>query len=105
MKPCTIEGAPDLPVEVLSPSTQSKDRVKKKLKHAEVGTAHLWFIDSRDVLLEEWVLDAATKTYLEGAMLGGREQAFEPALFPDLSLPLSEIYRDVDLDEAGAAEA
>ena len=43
-----IEGAPDLVIEVLSPSTRRKDISVKVNKYAETGVRELWLVDPRD---------------------------------------------------------
>lgn len=40
-----VEVAPDLVVEVSSPSTRSHDLVRKRGVYAEFGVAELWFVD------------------------------------------------------------
>jgi len=40
-----IEGAPDLVVEILSPSTAAHDRATKLGLYAEAGVSEVWFID------------------------------------------------------------
>ena len=43
-----IEGAPDLVIEVLSPSTRRKDISVKVKKYADAGVRELWLVDPRD---------------------------------------------------------
>jgi Uma2 family endonuclease len=40
-----VEGAPDLIVEVLSPSTASRDRKQKRETYARFGVAQYWIVD------------------------------------------------------------
>lgn len=40
-----LEGAPDLAIEVLSPSTRAFDLVRKRADYARVGVPELWLID------------------------------------------------------------
>ena len=40
-----IFGAPDFVLEVFSPSTRSKDRVKKRDKYQEAGVREYWMVD------------------------------------------------------------
>ena len=40
-----LEGAPDLAIEVLSPSTRTVDLVRKRADYARVGVGELWLID------------------------------------------------------------
>jgi Uma2 family endonuclease len=40
-----VAGAPDLVVEVLSPSTETRDRVAKAKRHATFGVREMWLVD------------------------------------------------------------
>ena len=40
-----VYGAPDFILEVISPSTRSKDRVKKRDKYNEAGVREYWMVD------------------------------------------------------------
>jgi Uma2 family endonuclease len=45
VKQAYVDGAPDLIVEIISPSTAHLDRVKKKNQYAECGVREYWMID------------------------------------------------------------
>ena len=47
-----IEGAPLLMVEILSPSTRSRDRGVKMRRYAELGVAHYWIVDPDAATIE-----------------------------------------------------
>jgi Uma2 family endonuclease len=49
-----IEGPPDLVVEILSPSTASRDRGKKQDIYAYYGVPELWIVDPANELLEQY---------------------------------------------------
>ena len=51
-----IETVPDWVCEVLSGSTERRDRTSKRRIYAEAGVRHLWLIDPRFQLLEVFVL-------------------------------------------------
>ena len=40
-----LEGAPDLAVEILSPSTRSKDMILKLYKYEKAGVREYWIVD------------------------------------------------------------
>jgi Uma2 family endonuclease len=44
-EPPAFDGAPDLVVEVLSPSTRRLDTIRKRNDYPHIGVAELWFID------------------------------------------------------------
>ena len=45
--PNVIDGAPDLIVEVLSPSTRARDRREKAELYARAGVREYWLVDAR----------------------------------------------------------
>jgi len=88
--PRGLEGAPDLAVEVLSPSTASRDRGIKMRQYAASGIEHYWIIDPRRRTLEAYEL--RTNGYELAASLG-ESDTFEPPLFPGLSIRLTDLWR------------
>jgi Uma2 family endonuclease len=52
-------GAPDLVIEILSPSTSSMDRVRKFNLYLEAGVREYWIVDPEDHSALVHVLDAA----------------------------------------------
>lgn len=53
-----IEGAPDLVVEILSPSNWAYDRVEKQRVYAEAGIPEYWILDYRAKTIEVLVLES-----------------------------------------------
>ena len=51
-----IKGAPDLIIEVLSPSTAYRDLVKKKRIYAKFGVKEYWIVDPEEKTVELYVL-------------------------------------------------
>ena len=85
-----IEGAPDLVVEVLSPSTRARDRGIKMRRYAAAGIPHYWIVDPRARTLEAYQLGE------QGYELTGREGAgstFRPTLFPGLEIPIDDLWQ------------
>ncbi len=56
VKPNRIEGAPDIIVEVLSPSNWNIDRGKKFRAYAKAGVREYWIVDPRARTIELFVL-------------------------------------------------
>jgi Uma2 family endonuclease len=84
-----IAGAPDLVVEVLSPSTAAHDRATKLPIYAEAGVPEVWLIDSQAITVE--VLKLQGKKYLVETTLAG-EQVLTSDLFPGWQLPLHDLF-------------
>jgi Uma2 family endonuclease len=84
-----IEGAPDLVVEILSPSTRSRDRGVKQRRYAAAGVRYYWIVDPRSHSLDELRLAEGgyerIGTYGPGAM-------FRPELFPGLEIPIDDLW-------------
>ncbi len=54
-----LYGAPDLCVEILSPSTARLDRTTKFIAYEAAGVREYWIIDPAAEILEVWVLQGA----------------------------------------------
>ena len=84
-----IEGAPDLVVEILSPSTRGRDRGIKLRRYAAAGVPHYWIVDPRAGTLEEHHL---TEQGYELAGSYGPGSTFRPTLFPGLEIPIDDLW-------------
>jgi Uma2 family endonuclease len=84
-----IRGAPDLVVEVLSPSTAQRDRTLKKKLYARHGVQEYWIVDPKAQTLEvyEWRSKGFERVGLYGA-----EQTLTSRLLPTLHIPLREVF-------------
>ncbi|GAB3800727.1 Uma2 family endonuclease [Virgibacillus kimchii] len=52
-----ITGAPDLIVEILSPSTLKRDKIDKRKTYAYYAIPEYWIVDPESFILEQFVLD------------------------------------------------
>ena len=84
-----IAGAPDLVVEVLSPSTVAHDRTTKLGIYAAAGVPEFWLIDSQAKTVE--VLKLEGKKYFVEATHAG-DQVLASSLFPGWQLPLNDLF-------------
>jgi Uma2 family endonuclease len=85
-----IQGAPDLVVEILSPSTVVHDKKKKSQIYLEHGVKEYWLVDPDLQLVE--VLIAGEKEW-RWAGVFDQEDVLTTALLPGLELNLIEIFK------------
>ena len=78
-------GAPDLIIEVVSPSTKKRDYGIKLLKYRTAGVKEYWIVDPmRETVMVYWFEDE------EQNCLYGMREEISFHLFPDLSVRLME---------------
>lgn len=84
----SIEGPPDLIVEVLSPTTEKIDRTTKSRLYARFGVTHYWLINPTEKRLEMFHLE-------DGRFIGPVKSKTNvtSALFPALSFPLASLWK------------
>src|SRR3989442_3860861 len=80
-----VEGAPDLLVEVLSPGTARRDRVRKLNAYARHGVRHYWLVDPEAKTVEAFEL--VEGAYRLAVAVGGDDE-FPPRVFSRLPLYL-----------------
>ncbi len=85
-----IWGAPDLVIEILSPSTTEWDRVTKRRAYARYGVRELWIVDPEGRGIEIATLQgrelATLQVYPEGAVLNS------PSL-PGFTRDVAQLFR------------
>ncbi len=89
MTPSHIEGPPDLAVEVLSPSSQRHDRVRKLRLYAAFGVREYWLVQPYPAVIE--VLQLTGADYRVAGAYTDTETLHSPT-FPELVLDLSEVF-------------
>ena len=85
-----IQGAPDLVVEILSPSTASRDWRTKMDLYAEHGVEEYWVVDPDGQRI--WVMARADATLADVANYGPADTLTSPVL-PGFTADLSEVFR------------
>ena len=101
-----VEGAPDLVIEVLSPSTAQYDRGHKKNVYERCGVREYWIVNPVERSVEQYVLEDGAFT-LRGVYYHYRayelddmtdeEKAevvteFHPAIFEDMPVRLEDVF-------------
>ena len=84
-------GAPDLVVEILSPSTARLDLDQKRAVYARCGVTELWIIvpDTRQVQIYR-LQENPTRP----AAIHEQADSFRSALFPDLDINAAKIFAE-----------
>ena len=109
IKPDGVHGAPDLVVEILSPSTGVHDKGRKKRVYERCGVSEYWIVSPGDRTVEQYlpeggqfVLNATYGLELE-AILNKMSQEerdsipteFKCSLFDDLTIQVADIFERV----------
>ena len=85
-----ISGAPDLVVEVLSASTESRDRHRKRRLYGEAGVEWLLFVEPKGQVVEVQRLnDDGQYVTVETA---AEEETLQFGLLPELAIDLSKVW-------------
>lgn len=101
-----VHGAPDLVVEVLSPSTAKNDRLHKKAVYGTCGVREYWLVDPENRTIEQYLpqdgrleLDTVHVSYTEGDLERMTEEErsavethFQCSLYDDFDISLDEIF-------------
>ena len=84
-----IWGAPDLVVEILSPTTAEKDRDLKRKLYAAYGVREFWIVSPEGQTVE--VLKLGETGYRRAGLYAGDEELRSPS-FPELAIPLASVF-------------
>ena len=84
-----IQGAPDLVVEILSPTTRGRDLGLKRSLYSKHGVLEYWIVDPEAKTVEVLSL---TETGFRTHAIVPRTGTLNSPLFPVLSLALSDIF-------------
>ena len=82
-----IEGAPDLVIEILSPSTASVDRGPKMTLYDRSGVREYWIVDPREETLEVRQFGEVRRM-----RFFRKEDSVESAVLPNLELDLRQVF-------------
>ena len=88
-----VEGAPDLVVEILSPSSRARDKVVKMKIYAKHGVPEYWVIDTEVRTLERYVLTEAGIYELRD--LFEENDAVSSDKLPCVSFVVGELFSDL----------
>ncbi len=84
-----VEGAPDLVVEIMSPSTSERDKTLKSRLYAQAGVREYWLVSPEAGTIEVLVLGEEGYSVHVRA---GRDETVSSTVLPELSFPASAIF-------------
>jgi Uma2 family endonuclease len=87
-----VEGAPDLAIEVLSPSSARIDKVRKLRLYERHGVREYWLADPATDTLEAYRLTAGGRLALQASLSHAAGDVLETPLLAGLRIALSEIF-------------
>lgn len=85
-----LEGAPDLVVEILSPSTRARDVGVKRRIYARFGVRELWLVDPTRDVVDRYQLSEGGDLVADGTF--GRIDTLESRVLPALRLDLAAVF-------------
>ena len=85
-----VRGAPDLVVEILSPSTESRDRGIKLKAYARFGIREYWIVDPNAQVVEVYRLAAEGLQQAAKCVTG---ETIETPLLPGFALAVASIFK------------
>lgn len=83
-------GAPDLVVEVLSPSTVRNDRLLKRYYYEKAGVKEYWIADYQHQTIEKYVLCSDSLRLEE--VYDDRNHPFVSTVFPNITFSTHDIF-------------
>jgi len=89
VKPEHVKGAPDLVIEVLSPSTEKRDRTVKLKMYAKFGVQEYWMAKEKTATVEIFRLQDGKLVLITRLE---KSDVLTSPLFPGLEIPLAEIF-------------
>ena len=85
------KGAPDLIIEIVSPSSGKRDRLIKFNKYKEAGVKEYWIVDPQDKFVSVFKLEADNN--YGRIELYSEEDDVKVGIFKDLTVNLKEVFK------------
>lgn len=88
--PAHVRGAPDLVIEVVSPTTSQRDHQAKRQLYARHGVSYYWLLDPDCQQVEAYALDDGD---YRRVVVASETAEFAAPPFPDLTIRLADIWQ------------
>jgi Uma2 family endonuclease len=88
----SCKGAPDLVIEILSPSNTYHDRIVKFAKYREAKVKEIWFLDLETKTIEIYIIDKESGNYMPHLYLG--PVTVPVGILPGLFIDMKDIFGD-----------
>jgi len=85
-----IKGAPDLVIEIVSPSSGYYDLVKKKKLYARFGVKEYWLVDPEEKTIEVNLLEENSYKVIQTL---SEDERLVSETFPGFSIELKELFK------------
>ena len=86
-------GAPDLVVEVVSPSTKDRDYAIKLFKYRDAGVKEYWIINPESRTINTYAFSDEAEERVESANQLSFDKELTSSLYPGFSMVLSELLQ------------
>jgi Uma2 family endonuclease len=90
----TIQGAPDLVIEVLSKSTAKHDRLRKFKKYEQAGVREYWLVNPSYASIEVFILEDNKFVFFEEFDI--KDGVVKSHIFDDMEIKLNNIFESQD---------
>ena len=87
----SCKGAPDLIIEILSPSTTNKDRILKFQKYLEAGVREYWIVDPNAQTVRVFLLKDGKFTRRKY----GKTDTVAVTVLPGLTISLPDVFAEI----------
>ncbi|MFA1820988.1 Uma2 family endonuclease [Virgibacillus oceani] len=87
-------GAPDLVVEVLSPSTARNDRLLKLNYYEKAGVREYLIVDHQNQIIEKYILNEGS--YQPEDVYSIEKETFTSTIFADVTFAIDDIFGFLD---------
>ncbi|WP_217595092.1 Uma2 family endonuclease [Cohnella sp. GbtcB17] len=94
-----VEGAPDLAVEILSPGSRKRDRVRKHAVYEKHGVSEYWIVDPTARTLEQFIL--VDGRYRVGELFEEQDRVVSER-FPCVSFAVDGLFKGDVLERLAA---